>query len=101
MKKFDPKELRMLSPDADDWNELINMHSWLNQENSIYGVLLYPKKGISKTFLDSEVTDWIGSMYSYSHGGLKTIVKQRGEDWAVVYHITAWYNHFDLNEEYE
>lgn len=101
MTKFNPKSLRTLSPDADDWNELINEHEWLNQENAIYGVLLYPKKGTGKDRLDTEMTDWIGSMYSYAHGELKLIIKPRGEDWAVIYHITAWYNHFDLNEEYD
>lgn len=101
MTKFDPKNLRMLSPDADDWNDLVNEHSWLVQENAICGVLLYPKKGTGRERLDTEMTDWIGSMYSYAHGGLKLIIKPRGDDWAVIYHITAWYNHFDLNEEYE
>lgn len=99
--KFDPKKLWTLSPDNDDWDTLVNEHDWLNQENAIYGVLLYPRKGISKARLDTELTDWIGSKYSYAHGGLDIIIKQRGDNWAAIYLISAWYNHFDLKEEYD
>lgn len=99
---FNPKKLQTLSPDTDDWNELVNNHDWLNQENAIYGVLLYPKKGISKDRLDTEITDWIGTQGSFAHGGLDINIKSRdGHYWAVIYHITAWYNHFDLNEIFD
>ena len=99
--QFDPKILTMLSPDTDDWNDLVNEFDWLNQENAIYGVLLYPRKGMSKNRIDTEVIDWICEQYSFAHGGLDTRVKQRGEDWAIIYIISAWYNHFDLTEEYD
>jgi hypothetical protein len=98
---FDPKKLQTLSSDADDWNQLVRSHDWLNQENSIYGVLLYPRKGMNKDRLDTEMTDWIGSQWCFAQGGLDIIVKQRKDNWAVIYHITSWYNHFELPEQFD
>lgn len=100
--KFKPKKLRMLSPDTDDWNDLVNNLDWLNQENCVYGVLLYPKIGFSKQRIDRRITDWINEQPFFGHGSLDTtLVKARGEEWAFIYQIIAWYNHFDLNEEYD
>jgi hypothetical protein len=102
-KKFDPKQLWALSPDADDWNDLIQTNIMnLNIENNIYGVLLYPKKGISQARLIDEVIDFMDTkISSLGHGSLETSVVIRGEMWAICYQVTSWYNHFDLNEEYD
>jgi len=90
MVEFDPKKLFTLSPDAEDWNNLVEHINWRNLECSVEGVLLYPKKGITKTDLESEITDWIGSQYSFGHGGLEIPhIGKRGKDWAVVYQINA------------
>lgn len=101
MSAFNPKQLRMLSPDADDWTSKILDLNFPNQEASVYGVLLYPRKGISKNRLIDEVTCFIESEYSFGQGCLEVIIKRRGEDWAVTYQVTSWYNHFNLKEEYD
>jgi hypothetical protein len=102
MTKFDKKKLRMLSPDAEDWNQIVGQFDWLNQENSVYGVVLYPRKGIRGPRVEREVIDFIEErLPAAGHGCLETQFEKRGNDWAVLYHITAWYNHFDLNEEYD
>lgn len=101
MELFDPKKLWTLSPDADDWNALVyNDHT--NLENSIYGVLLYPKKGIGKERVEREVKDWLDERPAMSHGNIEiSTVKSRGTFWAIVYGIESWYNHFDLQEQFD
>jgi hypothetical protein len=97
--RFDPKKLRMLSPDADDWYELVEQ-TYRNQENMIEGVLLYPAKGFSADRLEEYVSGWIEQNSNTGHGCLRIMqIKKRGNDWAIAYCVTAWYNHFDLNEE--
>jgi hypothetical protein len=67
----------------------------------VEGVLLYPRKGISKNVIEQEVQDWISEQHSVGHGSLNIHqVTQRDTNWAIVYSIDAWYNHFDLQEEY-
>ena len=100
MSTFDKKKLRMLSPDAEDWNGLVTDYNY-NYENSVIGVLLYPRKGIRKKTCLREVEDEILDQKPFCHGCYETQIKQRGQDWAVIYKIDAWYNHFDLNEEYD
>jgi hypothetical protein len=100
MAKFNPKLLTMLSPDADDWDNLMD-RSWRNLENMVEGVLLYPK-GISKEKLTLEVEGWISAQHSMEHGHVDIHkVVRRSENWAIVYSISAWYNHFNLLEEYD
>ena len=105
MKKFNPELLWMLSPDHDDWDQLISDNiNYRNLENSVEGVLLYPRKGISREKLSGEIVDWIGTQGTYAHGGLETTIVEHttgslGNCWAIVYQITSWYNHFDLQEE--
>lgn len=103
--QFNSKLLRILSADSEDWEELMNSIHYRNMENSVYGALVYPRKGISKERLDSEVIDWIGTQHNFATGGLDTKVIEHNLDeygscWIVVYHITAWYNHFDLDETF-
>lgn len=101
MSTFDKKKLRMLSPDAEDWNDLLEA-GWRNQENMLEGVLLYPKRGISAEKIEEEVLDFIEDREAVGHGSIEIMaVTKRGKDWAVAYRIESWYNHFDLNEEYD
>ena len=88
----------MLSNDADDWNELAQP---VNYENTIYGVLLYPRKGIGKKTIGNEVADWVDEKYPpISNRGVNFgEIEQRGNDWAIPYRVEFWYNHFDLSEE--
>lgn len=101
MSSFSMRKLKMLSPEAEDWDNLVEAVDFQKQ-NSVYGVILYPNKDFDADEIKQEIQQHIEKSPTLSHGKVEVLnVKERENNWAIVYQISDWYNHFNLTEKYD